>query len=149
MPTDEDIYRTVVSAADLKMPAQEFDSVNLLPYLTGKDKGEPHDWLCWQNRSRLPMRDGGLYKPRPGQHNCAIRKDNWKLVRLNEDIASKSRPPAWQLYDLASDVGEQHNVAAKHPEVVQELDRLFKDWRAEMHPSIAGARRKPRRPVKN
>jgi arylsulfatase A-like enzyme len=149
MVSSADIYRTVVSAAELEMPAEKFDSVNLLPYLTGKEKGEPHDWLCWQNRSRLPKSDGGLYKPRSREHNCAIRKGNWKLVRLNENIDSKSRPPAWQLYDLASDVGEQHDVAARHPEVVRELGQLFNAWRADMHPSIAApARRKPGQPVK-
>ena len=149
MVSSADIYRTVVSAAELKMPTEKFDSIDLLPYLTGKEKGKPHDWLCWQNRSRLPTGDGGLYKPRPGQHNCAIRKGNWKLVRLNEDIHSKSRPPAWQLYDLASDVGEQHDIATKHPEVVRELDQLFNAWRADMHPSIAARdRRKNRRPEK-
>ena len=149
MVSSADIYRTAISAADLKMPSEEFDSVDLLPYLTGKVKGEPHDWLCWQNRSRLPKSDGGLYRPRSREHNCAIRKGNWKLVRLNENVDSNDRPPAWQLYDLASDVGEQHDVAAKHPEVVRELGQLFNAWRADMHPSIAGqARRKQRQPVK-
>ena len=70
-------------------------------------------------------------------------------MRLNENVDSNDRPPAGQLYDLESDIGEQHDVATKYPEVVRELGQLFNAWRAEMHPSIASQdRRKPRRPVK-
>jgi len=149
MVSSADIYRTVVSAAKLKMPAEKFDSVNLLPYLTGKENGQPHDWLCWQNRSWLPKEAGGRVFLRSRVHNSAIRKDNWKLVRLNEHIDSDDRPPVWQLYDLASDNGEQHDIAAKHPEVVRELGQLFNAWSAEMHPCIAAPPRpKPRRESK-
>ncbi len=142
MVSSADIYRTVVSAAGLEMPEEKFDSVNLLPYLTGKETGEPHDWLCWQNRSWLPKNSGGPTFPRSRVHNSALRKGNWKLVRLNEKIDSTDSPPAWQLYNLASDVGEKHDVAAKHPEVVRELDQLFNAWRADMHPSIVALPRK-------
>ena len=132
-----DIYRTVVSAANLEMPDETFDSVDLLPYLTEDKTGSPHDWLCWQNRSRIPEEAGGLTSPKSRIHNSAIRKDDWKLIRLDEDIDTTNDLPAWQLYDLASDVGEQTDVATKHPEVVRELARLFDAWRGEMHPSIA------------
>jgi arylsulfatase A-like enzyme len=131
-----DIYQTVVSAADLEMPAEKFDSVNLLPFLTGKEKGEPHDWLCWQNRSRLPTSDGGLYKPRPREYNCAIRKGDWKLVRMNEKIGSDASPPAWQLYDLKKDIGEQKDLAKQHGDVVKELGAKFDKWRSSMHPTV-------------
>jgi hypothetical protein len=33
--------------------------------------------------------------------------------------------PGVQLYDLAHDVGEQHNVQAQHPETVQRLTKLL------------------------
>ena len=58
------------------------------------------------------------------------------FVRLDEDIDSNDTPPTWQLYDLASDVGEQKDIAAEHPEVVRELAKLFDEWSDDMHPSI-------------
>ena len=69
-------------------------------------------------------------------HNSAIRKGNWKLVRMNEKIGSDASPPAWKLYDLTQDVGEQNDLADKHKEVVKELDAHFEKWRSSMHPTV-------------
>jgi arylsulfatase len=49
--------------------------------------------------------------------NRAIRVADWKLV------AARDEP--WELYDLASDRAENHDLAAKHPEKVREFDRLW------------------------
>jgi hypothetical protein len=49
-----------------------------------------------------------------------VRRGNWKLVRLG-----KAAP---ELYDLAADIGESKNVAAKHPQVVQELVTAIAEW---------------------
>jgi arylsulfatase A-like enzyme len=144
-----DLYRTLITAATLEMPEETFDSVDLLPYLTGAKTDAPHDWLCWQNRSWLPKSAGGKVVHKSRIHNSAIRKGKWKLVRLDENLDSKDDPPEWRLYDLVSDIGEQRDVAAKHPEVVRELGQLFNGWRSDMHPSIAaGPSSKPRRPAK-
>ncbi|HEX5472996.1 MAG TPA: arylsulfatase [Lacipirellulaceae bacterium] len=49
--------------------------------------------------------------------NRAIRKDDWKLV------AARKEP--WQLYDLAHDRAENHNLAASHPDKVKALSELW------------------------
>ena len=41
-----------------------------------------------------------------------------------EDI---SRLPKYQLYDLAHNPAEQHNLAAEHPEIVQRLGRRLRE----------------------
>lgn len=52
--------------------------------------------------------------------NRALRAGKWKIV------AAKDQP--WELYDLATDRGETKNLAATHPDRVQQLaDR----WQAE------------------
>jgi arylsulfatase len=47
----------------------------------------------------------------------AIRVGDWKLV------AAKGDP--WELYDLKTDRAEQHNLAARMPEKVKELERAW------------------------
>ncbi|MCA9060637.1 MAG: arylsulfatase [Planctomycetaceae bacterium] len=45
--------------------------------------------------------------------NRAIRQDNWKLVAAKDE--------SWELYDMATDRAEQHNLAQTHPDVVATL----------------------------
>lgn len=62
-----------------------------------------------------------LYRESPaagGQQ--AVRVGNWKGVRPN-----LSSSTALELYDLAKDPKEQHNVAAQHPDVVTRLTKLL------------------------
>ena len=84
----------------------------------------------------MPQEDGAPVKPRPKVHNSAIRKGNWKLVRLNEKVASDDPPPAWQLYDLADDIGERKDVADQHDGIVEALSAQFNRWRSSMHPTV-------------
>ena len=137
MVSSMDVYPTLVGAAGLQMPEdQPADGVNLIPFIKRNDESNPHEWLCWQNRSWLPRKQGGFVVPTRKVHNCAIRKGTWKLVRLNEKIGSTDRAPAWQLYDLASDIGEQNDVAGQHDGTVKELSALFDQWRSSMHPTV-------------
>lgn len=100
-----DFLPTALAAADSTAPAN-LDGVNLLPFLTGEKTTAPHDTLFF--------RTGG-----PGGNN-GVRRGNWKLVRLG-----KAEP---ELYDLAADIGESKNVAAGHPQVVQELVTAIAEW---------------------
>jgi arylsulfatase A-like enzyme len=137
MVSSTDVYPTLVAAAGLQMPeGQPTDGVNLLPFINGKNTSKPHEWLCWQNRSWIPREKGGPVKPRPKVHNSAIRKGNWKLVRMNEKIASKAPPPPWKLYDLSKDIGEHKDLSKQHRNVVKELGSLFNKWRSSMHPTV-------------
>jgi arylsulfatase len=110
--------------------------VDLFPFINGKNSSKPHEWLCWQNRS-WRQRDGkGTVKPTPKVHNSAIRKGNWKLVRMNEKIGPSVPPPVWRLYDLEKDIGEQKDVAKQHGDIVKELGAHFDKWRSAMHPTV-------------
>jgi arylsulfatase A-like enzyme len=58
----------------------------------------------------------------------AVRSGTWKLhLRRGE------------LYDLAGDVGEQNNLAARHPEIVRGLERLADGCRADLGDAASGA----------
>jgi arylsulfatase len=56
---------------------------------------------------------------RAGQ-KFAVRQGKWKAVRINNNSAI-------ELYDLSTDVGEQHNVAAEHPELVIRFEALIEE----------------------
>ena len=137
MVSSMDVFPTLIKAAGLQIPEdQPTDGVDLLPFILGENESNPHEWLCWQNRSWLSKTEGGFVVPTPKVHNSAIRKGNWKLVRLNEKLDSANPPPAWRLYNLANDIGEHNDVAAQHEDRVKELSALFDTWQSSMHPTI-------------
>ncbi len=52
--------------------------------------------------------------------NAAMRDGRWKLVReFQQD---------WELYDLASDRSEQHDLASRHPDRVATMTAAWQDW---------------------
>ncbi|MEN9535372.1 MAG: hypothetical protein RIR37_645, partial [Verrucomicrobiota bacterium] len=55
-----------------------------------------------------------------------VREGDWKLLRLNL-VATKRGPaaPVTELYNLASDPAEKHNVAAQHPDIVARLQAIM------------------------
>lgn len=117
-----DILPTALAAAgSTPQPEWKLDGVNLLPYLTGAAPGAPHDVLFWRFGQQI-----------------ALRKGDWKLVKApgNEDEAKvrggTGTTDGAQLYDLANDLGETQNLAAKHPDKVRELSAAWAQLNAEM-----------------
>jgi arylsulfatase B len=106
-----DVLPTVLSAAGLPVPVGvELDGVDLVPFLSSRDRSPPHAALFW----------------RMGQGR-AIRFDRWKLLR------SRDREP-FRLHDLVLDPAEQHDLAARRPQLVRELSVLLQDWEDQMIP---------------
>jgi arylsulfatase A-like enzyme len=137
MVSSTDVFPTLVAGAGLQMPkGQPADGVDLLPFINGKNTSKPHEWLCWQNRSWLPGKKGGHVIPTPKVHNSAIRKGNWKLVRMKEKIGSEVPPPPWRLYDLEKDIGEQKDLSKERGDIVKKLSTQFDKWRSTMHPTV-------------
>jgi arylsulfatase A-like enzyme len=105
-----DILPTAIAAAGGKVdPEWKLDGVDLLPYLTGKNAGRPHEVLYWRFGEQW-----------------AIRKGDWKLV------ASRIDQNTPRLINLAEDIGEANDLSAKHPEKVKELLDDWKTWNAEL-----------------
>jgi arylsulfatase A-like enzyme len=63
-----------------------------------------------------------------------IRVGDWKAVRQN---MAKGNLKV-ELYNIAEDIGETHNVADQHPEIVKELTRKMESVRSpsEIFPLI-------------
>jgi arylsulfatase A-like enzyme len=107
-----DIHPTALAAAGVEAKSEwKLDGVNLLPYLEGKNTQPPHDVLYW----------------RMGQQ-MAVRKGDWKLVRHDwENTLS-----GMKLYNLAQDIGEETDLAARNPAKFKELEDVWKKWNAEL-----------------
>ena len=63
--------------------------------------------------------------------NCSIRNSQFQLVSQ-----SKGEAKNWQLFDLKTDLAEKIDVAAKYPEVVQQLDAEYDRWWDSVQPQF-------------
>lgn len=90
------------------------DGVNLMPFLGGYEEGSPHTYLYWRTVNGFEY---------------AVRKDHYKLYKS----AYKDQN---LLFDLTQDSYERHNIAADHPDLVQELIAQYEQWNEEMVPPI-------------
>lgn len=125
-----DVLPTALAAAGIKpTTAAKFDGVNLLPYLTGKQKGAPHETLYWRMGNMM-----------------AIRRGAWKLVktregRLDTDVNALSDLSDATLYNLSADIGEQNDLAAQQPAKVKELTTAWRQWNQQLAQPLWGMRK--------
>ncbi len=92
--------------ADLaNAPASPPSGLSMANLLKAGGPVQVHPYMYWEFDNRW----GGHFVQ-------AVRRGNWKLLRFQE--LGESR---FELYNLARDVGEYDNQAARYPEVVAEL----------------------------
>ncbi|MDF7825968.1 sulfatase-like hydrolase/transferase [Pontiellaceae bacterium B12227] len=126
-------------------PAEQQDSINMLPALTGNPDQPLRSEMAVTCRkaSHMALRkgkwmyipaksDGGFGGSKPGQHawgGAAVTK----LVHTpNSDIVNgkiKPNAPRAQLYDLEADPNQTKNLFNQYPEVVQEMATELKALR--------------------
>ena len=110
-----DIMPTLVDVAKATYPKtfhgntiQPNEGISMLPvFKTGK--GKKHKYMYWEH-----------------EDNCAIRWGKWKAVKKLND-------KTWELYDLEKDRTEHHNLADKHPDIVQKLNEEWYEWASSHH----------------
>jgi arylsulfatase A-like enzyme len=109
-----DLLPTACELAKASTPG-DIDGISYVPTLLGKSSAQtPHKYLYWE----FPARGG----------KQAVRMGKWKGVR--ENVFKNPRAPL-QLFDLSQDIGEEHNLAASHPEMVEQLEDLLKEAHVE------------------
>lgn len=97
-----------------------------------------HDTLFWDTGNR------GHY---------AVRYKDWKLFHQNETYEMNNFiikdgqcirdenfviTQGTKLYNLIDDIGEHNNIASDHPELVNEINAMYKKWRSEMGEPVQG-----------
>jgi arylsulfatase A-like enzyme len=122
-----DLCTTALRAAGVEgKPEWMLDGVNLVPFVTGKDTGKPHETLYWRFGQQM-----------------AIRHGDWKLVRYDTAAdGGKAGTSPFKLYNLKDDIGEKTDLAAKEPDKVKELQALWKKWDAELAAPLWGGKKK-------
>lgn len=96
-----DFLPTACELAGISHP-QNIDGISYLPTLLSKSQ-PAHDSLFWKYRGKVALRSG-----------------KWKTVQTG-----KEKP--LELYDLNTDIGEQHNIADQHPEVSARMKQIIVD----------------------
>ena len=104
MISSMDIFPTSIKAVGGSLKQERpLDGVDLMPYITGKQKGVPHQQLYWRKLECAALRDG-----------------DWKFLRIaGLDLA---------LYNVKDDIGEQKNLAKQMPERVRRMEKMLVAW---------------------
>ena len=98
-----DFLPTAAAIAGAKAPGG-FDGVSILPAILGQRQPE-RKYLYWE------FHEGGFAQ--------AVRWGRWKAVR-------RGTGGKIELYDLQADIGEKHDVAGEHPDLVESIADAMK-----------------------
>ncbi len=111
-----DFYPTVLEMAGAPpRPDQHLDGVSLVPLLKGSASLQRRA-LYWH----YPH-----YSNQGGFPGGAVRQGDWKLLERLEDGRV-------ELYNLAADIGEQHDLATQEPDRVNRLRADLHGWYTEV-----------------
>jgi arylsulfatase A-like enzyme len=86
------------------------DGISVAPTLLGQPQRRQHEFLYWE------FHESGFKQ--------AVRMGKWKAVRL-----APGKP--LELYNLAEDLAELHDVAARHPRIVARIEHYLETARTE------------------
>ena len=96
-----DIAATTISAAGLKIP-KILDGVDLIPFLTEKNKGIPHEYLYWRFWDQ-----------------AAILNGKFKFLKAGEREF---------LFDISSPLPERKNLITQKPKYAKKLSKELVKW---------------------
>ncbi len=131
-----DAISTVVDIAPTALDIANYDVPS---HVNGREVQEI------QGRSMLPLATGESARVHPEGTafgwevfgNYAVRKDNWKLLRITSratDTGIRGKLEGtdyWGLYDLSTDAGETTDLSAQHPDIVTDLMAEWEAWIAK------------------
>jgi arylsulfatase A-like enzyme len=117
-----DILPTLANITGTK-PHQYVDGLDITALLTGVDDGVGHKTLVW---------DTGL--------GTAVRHGKWKL-KTASDLSNSNAEMVKEelgtfLYDLEKDPAESQDLAQLYPQVVKQLQDIYRRWDVEMRKGL-------------
>ncbi len=126
-----DLMPTLLELSGLPLPegAQGQSAVTLLARAAGGPERLDGDGRRWQPRpaiSEKPAARSPFVPPPRETESTAIVFDGWKLIHNSERPVDA---PEYELYDHLRDPHDRHDVADRHPDVVERLAGLLDAWR--------------------
>jgi len=110
--TSPDFYPTLLDVAGLgRMPEQHTDGVSIAGLLKGETELD-RDGIFWH----YPH-----YGNQGGTPGCSVRCGDYKLIEFFEDSHV-------ELYDLAEDIGEEHDLSAREIELTGRMRKMLHEW---------------------
>ncbi len=110
-----DFFPTILELVGLPAePELHVDGISLVPDLLGQATTDRT--LYWH----YPHYHGSNWKP-----GAAIREGDWKLIEFYETDET-------ELYNLANDIGEQHDLADQHGQIRDRLKAKLRAWQVGM-----------------
>jgi len=109
--TFADVMPTLAKIGGAKQPA-EIDGLDFSPTLFGDEQPNLADRLLYWEFGKF------------GVYSQGGRWNQWKSVH---DLSTNNV----ELYDLSADIGESHNVAAEHPNIVAKFTEYFATARSD------------------
>ncbi len=108
-----DMMPTFADIAGQKEP-NDIDGISILPTLTGEGEQKLHEFLYWE----FPVLGG----------RKAIRMGKWKAVQYG--VSNNPDAPI-ELYNLEIDPAESHNLVDEHPDILNQIQKIFSSCRVE------------------
>ena len=102
-----DLLPTLTNLCGLKLPNRQLDGLDITPILTGEKKQLNRDYLITDSQR--------LQEPQKWKKS-AVMSGTWRLVNGKE------------LYDIASDLKQDKDLAAVHPQKVSTLRGYYEEW---------------------
>jgi arylsulfatase A-like enzyme len=102
-----DMMATFAELARAPLPPA-LDSISLVPTLTGRGGQRTHPYLYWE-----------FYEA--GITQAVLLEGRWKGLRL------KSPDAPIQLFDLEHDLSEDHDIAGRHPQLVERVGTIMRE----------------------
>lgn len=104
-----DMMPTFRSIIDPTEDSETLDGISLLPLLEGREgEQQEHENLYFEFAERSSQ---------------AVRKGEWKLIRLNIEKEGDH----YELYNIENDPGETTDLSAQYPEKVEELKAIMRE----------------------
>lgn len=119
-----DLLPTLAAILGEKMGEQKIDGFDLTDTILNGTASPRDEFIYYSSNSRLE----------------AVRKRNWKLHFFKDGKMEKL------LYDLCTDISEEKNVYDENPDIVEELTKIYDDYRLKLGDTLTKTTGSERRP---
>ncbi|MEM7374233.1 MAG: sulfatase [Bacteroidota bacterium] len=141
-----DILPTIAGLIGAELPKRKIDGLDIWPLMAGESGAKsPHEALYfYYKRNELQALRAGKWKlvfPHEVRMNVDPQPDTvrYRSGYVTTEPGTNGYPfvleypmCGLELYDLEADIGEQHDLAKSHPEIVERLQTLAEKARADL-----------------